>query len=103
MTEDGMPVGYLATRVQMWWTRHGWWPFHRYIDPVERPEWLLTFAAPVGRLPYDDGVVIDVAAEIDDWDNGRFAYRRQVLTLRWLHGPDADTTRAAYGWQDADG
>jgi hypothetical protein len=100
VSEGERPIGYLATRVQWWWTRQGRWPFHRYVEPIERPEWLLTFIPPRHGPPYDDGVIQDVAAEIDHWKSGRFPYEGQALTLRWLNGPDADDAWAAHGWGD---
>ena|SRR6266571_4371864 len=67
-------VGYLATRVQVWWTVIGPFWRRRGVDPAEKVEWLLSYVRSDPRDHadgWDDGIIDDVGAQVDEWDDGK--------------------------------
>src|SRR6266568_4155529 len=93
--DDDVLVGYLATRVQIWWTAEGRWWRRRYVNPVERPEFLLSVLGSGEPSRYVDGVAGDVGSVIEEWGCGTFRYGGWTLTLRWLAGAEEDAA-----WDD---
>lgn len=95
-------AGYLATRVQVWWTVTGPFWRRRGVDPTEKVEWLLSYVRSDPRDHadgWDDGITNGVDAQIDEWDAGRFTLGHgEVVRVEWLEGPEASNIRAEYGW-----
>ncbi len=96
--DDDVLVGYLATRVRTWWTEEGRWWRRRYVNPVERPEFLLSLLGSGDPSRYVDGVAGDVGSVINEWDCGRFRFGGRTLAQRWLAGAEADAAWDDYGW-----
>jgi len=97
--ENGVEVGYLWTRVRVWWlvVGHRWW--QRAICPAERPEWLLEFhsAAEWTGLPSTDRVATDraeTAEMIDQFDRNLVEVDGHTYTLVWLRGAEAEAVPA---------
>jgi len=100
----GEPVGFLATRVSVFWRVEGhlWWK--RLVAPMERTEWELTFTDPDGANgPFQDRVASSTAQVEEmllEWANGYVQVNGYFYTLEWLSGEEADAAPLATEYWD---
>lgn len=95
-------VGYLATRVQVWWTVVGPFWRRRGVEPTEKVEWLVSFVRsdPRDHLDgWEDGMTEGADSQIEEWDAGQFTLsNEEVVRVEWLDEPEATGVRAEHGW-----
>ena len=110
---DGQVVGFLATKVDVLWTRAGghlWWT--HWGDPREVLGWLLTRTADDSPLPEWDGGIDFSGSAFAELETGTTTYtdnrgtspweNRPAFTydLEWLSGPEREAQWHKYGFDD---
>jgi hypothetical protein len=85
MFDDGSHVGYLATRVSLYWREVGHLWTRRYVDPGERVSWEIYWTRRPDWVTADylDGIEADTA-EARRWADGTFTKLAKPLALRWI-------------------
>jgi hypothetical protein len=102
--EGGEHIGFLATRVSVFWRVEGRPWSRRLVAPIEGPEWELVFTDPNrANGPGQDRVAgsTDQAEEmLAEWRDGYVQVNGHTYTLEWLSREEADATSLAPEYWD---